>query len=252
MGKLKEKATRYSEAFDGPSPLRDEASRAAKAAKIRAILDAEGVFERAEPRILDIGCAYGLILKSLTPDDGLGVGIDLDVSTADRTDTVKFVRGDAEALPFQSGSFDVVICNHVYEHTDNAPRLVSEIRRVMAADAVCYFAGPNKYEPIEPHYRLPFLSWLPRPLAHIYMRVTRKGQEYPEKPYSRRGLRRLLADFDVTDYTERIVRNPVRYQATDMLRPNSAKRWIADMLLRTAPFFFPGFVFVLRKTDRNG
>jgi SAM-dependent methyltransferase len=249
MGKLKEKASRYSEAFDGPSPLRDVASRSAKAAKIRAILDVEGVFERAEPRILDIGCAYGLILKSLTPDDGLGVGIDLDVSTADRTDNVKFVRGDAEALPFQSGSFDAVICNHVYEHTDSAPQLVSEIRRVMAADAVCYFAGPNKYEPIEPHYRLPFLSWLPRPLADIYMRAMRKGQEYPEKPYSRRELRRLLTDFEVTDYTARIVQDPERYHATDMLRPNSAKRWVADMLLRTAPFFFPGFVYVLRKTD---
>jgi ubiquinone/menaquinone biosynthesis C-methylase UbiE len=165
---------------------------------------------------------------------------------------VKFVRGDAEALPFQSGSFDVVICNHVYEHTDSAPQLMAEIRRVMAADAVCYFAGPNKYEPIEPHYRLPFLSWLPQPLADVYMRVTRKGQEYPEKPYSRRELRRLLVDFEVTDYTERIVRDPVRYHATDMLRPNSTKRWIADTLLRIAPFFFPGFVFVLRKPDGDG
>ena len=252
MGELKEKASHYSEAFDGPSPLRDETNRAAKAAKIRAILESEGVFARTDLRILDIGCAYGLILKSLTPADGLGVGIDLDISAAEQTDTVTFVRGDAESLPFQSDSFDVVICNHVYEHTDDASQLVAEIRRVMAADAVCYFAGPNKYEPIEPHYRLPFLSWLPRRIADAYMQISGRGREYPEKPYSRRQLRRLLIDFEVTDYTQRIVRDPARYHATDMLRPSSAKRWLADVVLRTAPFFFPGFVFVLRKQARHG
>jgi hypothetical protein len=117
----------------------------------------------------------------------------------------------------------------------------------MHDDAVCYFAGPNKYEPVEPHYGLPFLSWLPRPLADRYMRLARKGESYPERPYSHRQLRRLLDGFAVSDYTARIVRDPVLFEATDILPPASFKRQFALAMHRFAPFFFPGFVYVLRK-----
>jgi SAM-dependent methyltransferase len=220
MGKLKQKAAKYADAFDGATVLADEAGRARKTAKIRAVLDAEQAFRSSQVRILDIGCSFGIILDA---------------------------RADAENLPFESGSFDIVICNHVYEHTDDAAQLLAEIRRVMHDDAVCYFAGPNKYEPVEPHYGLPFLSWLPRPLADRYMRLARKGESYPERPYSHRQLRRLLDGFAVSDYTARIVRDPVLFEATDILPPASFKRQFALAMHRFAPFFFPGFVYVLRK-----
>ena len=250
MGELKDKASRYADAFDGASPLADEESRAAKAAKIRAVLGEEGAFDKPDLRILDIGCSFGLILRLLTPAGGMGVGVDIDDSLGPNAGNVFFVRTDAERLPFAPGSFDIVICNHVYEHTDDAAQLVAEIRRILSDDGVCYFAGPNKYEPVEPHYGLPFLSWLPRGIADRYMRLTGKGRSYPEKPYSMPALRRLLADFDVHDYTGRIVRDPVRYEATDILPPGSVKRGVALLMHRLAPFFFPGFVYTLRKSRR--
>ncbi len=119
----------------------------------------------------------------------------------------------------------------------------------MSNEAVCYFAGPNKYEPIEPHYGLPFLSWLPRRVADGYMRLTGKGVAYPEKPLSHFQLRKLLKDFIVTDYTRKIVQDPAKFKATDILPPGSMKRRIAALMLRLAPFFFPGFVYVLRKNQ---
>jgi SAM-dependent methyltransferase len=247
VGELKRKAAKYAEAFDGASVLADEAGRARKAAKIRAILEEEGVYEGTQLRILDIGCAYGLILAELTPSDGLGVGVDMDENLGGAVQNVEFVRADAEVLPFDSGSFNVVVCNHVYEHTDDASKLLSEINRVMSKEGVCYFAGPNKYEPIEPHYGLPFLSWLPRGIADGYMRLMGKGAGYPEKPLSHFQLRKLLRAFSVTDYTPKIVRDPIKFKATDILPPGSLKRWIAALMLRFAPFFFPGFVYVLRK-----
>jgi SAM-dependent methyltransferase len=251
MGELKQKATQYAEAFDGASELADEAGRARKAAKIRAVLEKEGVYESAQLRILDIGCAYGLILGELTPSDGLGIGVDMDENLGGTVQNVEFVRADAEELPFASGSFNVVVCNHVYEHTDNASKLLSEINRVMSDEAVCYFAGPNRFEPVEPHYGLPFLSWLPRSLADSYMRLSGKGVSYPEKPLSHPQLRRLLEEFRVTDYTREIVEDPVKFNATDILPPGSLKRWIAEKMLRFAPFFFPGFVYVLRKNRHS-
>lgn len=131
MGELKQKASSYADAFEGASPLANEENRARKAAKIRAVLSEEGMFERADIRILDIGCSFGIILKSLTLADGLGVGIDIDKNLGSQFDNVAFVRGDAEHLPFPSASFDVVICNHVYEHTDDANQLLLEISRVL-------------------------------------------------------------------------------------------------------------------------
>ncbi|MGR9091237.1 MAG: class I SAM-dependent methyltransferase [Gammaproteobacteria bacterium] len=247
MGELKRKASQYTDAFSGPSPLADEDNRARKAAKIRAVLAEEGVFDAAAVRVLDIGCSYGIILRSLTPADGFGVGLDLDVNLGTTANDVAFVRGDAERLPFADRSFDAIVCNHVYEHTDDPDALISEIERVLADTGVCYFAGPNKYELIEPHYGLPFLSWLPRGLADIYMRLTRKGASYPEKPYSMTDLANLIRRFEVTSYTEKILNDPVHYHATDILPPRSIKRFVALRVYRYLPFFFPGFVYILKK-----
>jgi SAM-dependent methyltransferase len=247
MGELKKKASQYVDAFHGPSALADEENRGRKAAKIRAILADERVFEKANIRILDIGCSYGHILRQLTPATGFGVGVDMDKSIGSHSGNLCFVRTDAERLPFSDGSFDVVICNHVYEHTDDAARLMAEIRRTLSKDGVCYFAGPNKYELIEPHYRLPFLSWLPRKLADRYMQITGKGNSYPEKPFSPPQVRRLLSAFEVTRYTGKVLRDPVRYAATDILPVASLKRQVALFVYKVAPFFFPGFIYILRK-----
>lgn len=249
MGELKHKAAQYAESFDGASVLADEAGRARKAAKIRAVLDAERAFSRENIKILDIGCSFGIILEQITPESGLGVGVDMDRGIGRKCSNLAFARADGENLPFTDSAFDIVVCNHVYEHTDNAERLLAEIRRVMSDDGVCYFAGPNKYEPVEPHYGLPFLSWLPHPFADRYMRLAGKGQSYPERPYSHRQLRELLSGFAVSDYTGSIVRDPARFAATDILPPGSAKRLIALAMHRFAPFFFPGFVYVLRKSS---
>lgn len=247
MGELKRKASQYADSFVGDSLLADVENRGRKAAKIRAVLADEGALDRPNYRILDIGCSYGLILKQLTPVAGLGVGIDIDRISGNSTENVCFARADAENLPFVDGSFDIVICNHVYEHTDHADRLLGEINRILSNTGVCYFAGPNKYELFEPHYGLPFLSWLPRKLADRYMRLTGKGVSYPEKPYSPPQIRHLLRNFDITSYTEKILRDPARYAATDMLPVGSLKRQIAIAMYAIAPFFFPGFVYILRK-----
>ena len=252
MGLLKDKARNYTQAFNGASQLADEAIRARKAEKIRAVLENEGVFPDKELKILDIGCSYGLILKQLAAHVDYGVGVDFDIAGMQRPDAgVGFVCADAERLPFPPGSFDIIICNHVYEHTDDPACMLDEIERVLAPDGVCYFAGPNKYDLVEPHYGLPFLSWLPQSLADRYLQITGKGTHYVEKPYSYRDLARLLARFEVEDYTGKIVSDPVRFHATDVLRDRSLKQLVARAVLKFMPFLFPGFIWVLRKAVRH-
>jgi SAM-dependent methyltransferase len=252
MGILKDKARNYSQAFNGAGQLADESIRARKADKIRAVLENEGILPNRNLKILDIGCSYGLILKQLAADVDYGVGVDFDIAGMQRFNTgVGFVCADAERLPFAPGSFDIILCNHVYEHTDNPARMLDEIERVLAPDGVCYFAGPNKYDLIEPHYGLPFLSWLPPPLADRYLKLTGKGASYIEKPYSYRELMRLLARFEIEDYTGKIVSDPVRFHATDILPNGSLKQFMAKVVLRFLPFLFPGFIWVIRKPARQ-
>jgi len=176
---LKRKARGYSEAFATAQTLGSTQNRAGKACKIAAVLRAEGGLQTRRERVLDVGCSHGHILAALAPLAGHCVGVDLDLAAMRQgARGPSFVAADVERLPFPARSFDVVVCNHVYEHTVNAAALLAEIRRVLRQDGVCYFAGPNRYSPIEPHYGLPLLSWLPRPLADH----RRPPPVYPAQP----------------------------------------------------------------------
>lgn len=248
MGALKGKAKHYSQAFGGARALADAEGRSRKADKIKAVLTREGILPNENLKVLDIGCSFGLILKNLVSEVGYGVGTDIDqFGMRERAEKVSYVCADGECLPFRSECFDIVICNHVYEHTDDPKQMLTEIERVLTPTGVCYFAGPNKYELVEPHYGLPFLSWLPRTVASFYLRLTGKGETYTETPYSYPALMRLLTKFEIMDYTAKILADPVYYNATDMLPPGSFKQLLAKIVFKLAHFVFPGFVFVLRK-----
>jgi SAM-dependent methyltransferase len=92
-------------------------------------------------RVLDVGCGAGQELwPFLSVRGALAVGIDvapevgrvgraLAAAHSGKTPPV-FLRGTAEALPFRSGSFDVVICRLALPYTDN-DATVREIARVL-------------------------------------------------------------------------------------------------------------------------
>ncbi len=120
-------------------------------------------------------------------------------------DNLRFQVADALDLPFEDESFDVVICSHVYEHVPDPDRMFDEIFRVLRKDGICYFSAGNRLMWNEPHYNLPLLSVLPRPLAHVYIRLAGKARFYHEKHLSYWGLKSLVRRFAVTDYTQRLV-----------------------------------------------
>jgi len=151
------------------------ASRREKAEVIAAVFAAE--LARAR-RALDLGCGSNLIARHLAERYPAArfVGVDREAAVVRHRDGV--VLGDLEALPFADGAFDVAIANHSYEHTPHPARLFAEARRVVAPGGTIYCAAGNRWALIEPHYRLPFLSWLPRPLASTYVRLSGRGAGY--------------------------------------------------------------------------
>mgnify|MGYP005847909837 CR=1 FL=1 len=153
----------------------DAGSRQAKADKILAILRAALGDRLASCRCLDIGCASGLITRGLAPHLRWAIGLEYDpqaVARMDATgaDNLLFLQGDAAHLPLPDDAVDLVVCAQVYEHVGDAQALAAEVERVLRPGGVCFFSGPNRLDPIERHYGLPFVSWLPRPLADAYLR----------------------------------------------------------------------------------
>lgn len=98
-------------------------------------------------------------------------------------------------LPFPEASFDVVISNHVIEHVGDRDAQLAHLReigRVLRPGGVGYLAVPNRWMITEPHYRLKFLSWLPRPWRSPYLRWMGKGEFYDCEPLQVGELEDLL------------------------------------------------------------
>ena len=88
---------------------------------------------------------------------------------------IRYVRGDACALPFGDGEFDIVFSNAVIEHVGDRARqrqLVSEALRVGRR---VFITTPNRRFPIEVHTRLPLVHWLPQRIAHGVYRAVGKS-----------------------------------------------------------------------------
>jgi len=197
----------YSESM---AAMLDETARRRKAAKLIAVIqhalgrdEASGL---AGLRALDVGCSAGFIADELAAAGAATIGVDIDepglAKARERFGAqVDFRLARGEDLPLEDGSVDVAVLNHIYEHVVDPETVVAEIHRVLAPTGVLYLGLGNKYGVVEPHHKLPFLSWLPQAAADRYLQVTGKGEHYYERFRSRAGLRRLFAAYDVWDYT---------------------------------------------------
>jgi ubiquinone/menaquinone biosynthesis C-methylase UbiE len=171
--------------------------RLLKAEKIRRLVETERPWRGA--RALDIGTGAGVIANALAE----AVGPDGEVHSVDVVDErvvedgFQFQQVTDETLPFPVESFDIVLSNHVIEHVGEEPaqrRHAAEIHRVLRPEGVLYLATATRWLLMEPHYHLPFLSWLPRPAAGAYLRLTGRGREYDCFLPTHRWLRQLLTE----------------------------------------------------------
>ena len=101
------------------------------AARVRRLL---GPFSGDE-RALDAGCGTGALALALAPFVAEVVGVDtsveyLDAARSVAPDNATFVEGDATALPFPYGTFDVAGCMRVLHHVHRPELALSELARV--------------------------------------------------------------------------------------------------------------------------
>jgi len=160
-------------------------------------------------RIADIGCGYGYGLVELARRCSSAVGLEPSATLAAESRRVcrEAALGNVEIREHAAGDldeaegFDVVVLDNVLEHIDDQGEALRRIGRALKVGGVAYVLVPNKLWPFEAHYGLPFLAYLPVPLANRYLRVTGRGVDYTDASYapSYRTLRRLLAERDELD-----------------------------------------------------
>ena len=98
-------------------------------------------------RVLEVGCGAGHVLERF--DGAIHTGIDLSANMLERTrrrlgDAVELARSSADMLPFPDGTFDVVLCTEVLEHTPDPAAVIRELVRVARPDGRVVVSIPNE------------------------------------------------------------------------------------------------------------
>lgn len=113
--------------------------------------------------VLEVACGTGQGLGYIAMKAKKVVGGDYDENIVKRAqdhyqDRVTITRVDAQHLPFDNRSFDVVLCYEAIYYFENPERFVSEARRVLRDGGVLIICTANKN----------WLGFNPSPYSHRY------------------------------------------------------------------------------------
>jgi SAM-dependent methyltransferase len=111
-------------------------------------------------RALDAGCGVGYGTRMLAAGGATeAVGVDIaqavvEAARGQGDDEATFVQGDVHDLPFDDGTFDLVVCFEVIEHVEGREVVIGELVRVLAEDGLLVLSSPNRdaYVPGNPHH----------------------------------------------------------------------------------------------------
>lgn len=98
-------------------------------------------------KVLDVGCNSGAfmeILKESKNCDVTGVDIASGPLELAKKKGLNAFYADAEALPFEDGTFDVVIMREVISHIHDRIQAMKEVRRVLKKDGIFLGSAPHR------------------------------------------------------------------------------------------------------------
>ena len=169
---------------------------------------------RSGDRVLEVGCGAGHVLQTF--GGTRRTGIDLSPSMLARArrrlgDSVTLLQGAAEQLPFSNGSFDIVLCTEVLEHTVAPELVLRELVRVAAPGARVVVSIPNEAaidRAKRTIRRLPIIRTLLRTLAA-------EGNEWHLHNFDRAQLQRIAEGTATVERLQGVPNNlmAVRYVA---------------------------------------
>lgn len=166
--------------------LTDEISLRSRRQKLRLFLEELG--PTPETTVLDVGadelafgegdgCRTMNFFEELYPwpERITALGLHEGAGFRARYPGIRYVQGDACALPFADGEFDVVFSNAVIEHLGGRERQRTFVSEALRVGRRAFITTPDRRFPVELHTRLPFVHWLPDRLSHpLYRAAGRK------------------------------------------------------------------------------
>lgn len=190
----------YTGAMDSPSTTPSHIARGKSADATDLIIRrryrlAQAFLQQRGGTLLDFGCGTGAQTLLFAADFDRIVGVDVEESSITTfrrridelglTEKIQALCYDGRTLPLADASVDFVVSFEVLEHVEDERRALSELRRVLKPGGRLAMSVPNRWWIFETHgaalpllewNRVPFFSWLPRPLhdrwarARIYTR----------------------------------------------------------------------------------
>lgn len=191
--------------------------------------------ELKDCRVLDIGCGPGGLAIPLAGRVREIVGIDIAEAVVQKSREMAREQGmDNAAFEVKSifdleceKEYDVVLASDLIEHVVDQRRAVEIIVRCTNVGGIFYLTTNNRLWPIEGHYYLPFLSYLPKRLADRYVRISGRGGSYDDHYLLTYGqLTRILNGL------------PIEYGFKPPVRPVGRMQRFGKKLVEFSPFFW--------------
>ena len=196
--------------------LYDEAYFANRSRPPMWIRRAEFIVEKFNPKtFLDIGCAYGELVKALHDlgVDAYGIdGSEYAVASVDASikDKIFKVNLNSDKLPFEDKKFDVIGSFYSVEHIDDIDYFSSEIYRTLKDTGLGWFLTPNVGEEGRNHvdvFTNTFEVW-----EKIFMKNNFKVKEF--SPHEMMALKGKLKKYQFYKLPKQI-QNPIKKLAYD-------------------------------------
>jgi len=229
-------------------------SRDQKARKIISCLEYILNQKLHNRKILEIGAGSGKISYHLIQAGNDVISLDIDVNLFRRTffpdKKIQFLLANGISMPFKDETFDIVICNQVIEHIPESSQLnlVTEIYRVLGKKGLVYLATPNKLWPVEPHTKLPLISYFPKKISDIYLNLIKGTKDFNIYLLDYFRLKKMLsAKFRlIVDLTPIVIKDPSLFFIGDEIPEKIQKILVKLPLTQLKKFslFYPSWIII--------
>ena len=192
--------------------------------------------------VLEVGCGNGYLLSRYARHGARSFGMDLTWTGTDLSRRRfaleelggRFIQADAERLPFQTGTFDLVVSAGVLHHIPSIQAAVAEIHRLLKPGGtillMLYHRNSVHYRVLYPLYGLLHPAFRGNRPADVARRID--GAANPiGRAFTRREVRKLLAPFrEVRLFVRSLPIRPLRRLPGGRTGLDLLSRWVGWFL----------------------